>query len=169
MCKVPPGTLQGFHSFGPGAEDDAPGSAKTFPDFPCVSQMLGGPSLRLGILVERLCDTPRIGWTGKDTGRLVTWEFPLRIDHGPRLYVCQAPNAFICVSSVAPPKHQMRLYVCHQMRLYVCHQMRLYVCHQMRLYVCHQMRLYVCHQMRLLMQRSSLRSLTFARFARTFF
>ena len=89
--------------------------------------------------------------------------------HGPRLYVCQAPNAFICVSSVAPPKHQMRLYVCHQMRLYVCHQMRLYVCHQMRLYVCHQMRLYVCHQMRLLMQQSSLRSLTFARFARTFF
>ena len=41
--------------------------------------------------------------------------------HGPRLYVCQAPNAFICVSGVAPPKHQMRLYVCHQMRLYVCH------------------------------------------------
>ena len=89
--------------------------------------------------------------------------------HGPRLYVCQAPNAFICVSGLAPPKHQMRLYVCHQMRLYVCHQMRLYVCHQMRLYVCHQMRLYVCHQMCLLTQRSSLRSLTFARFARTFF
>ena len=71
----------------------------------------------------------------------------------PRFFVCQAPNAFICVSSVAPPKHQMRLYVCHQMRLYVCHQMRLYVCHQMRLYV--------CHQMRLLMQRSSLRSHVF--------
>ena len=33
----------------------------------------------------------------------------------------------------------------------------------------HQMRLYVCHQMRLPSpQRSSLRSLTFARFARTF-
>ena len=61
--------------------------------------------------------------------------------HGLRLYVCQAPNAFICVSGGAPPKHQMRLYVCHQMRFYVCHQMRLYVCHQMRLYVCHQMRL----------------------------
>ena len=91
------------------------------------------------------------------------------IAHGPRLYVCQAPNAFICVSGLAPPKHQMRLYVCHQMRLYVCHQMRLYVCHQMRLYVCHQMRLYVCHQMCLLTQRCSLRSLTFARFARTFF
>ena len=88
-------------------------------------------------------------------------------------------TSLICVSSPkcvymcvrrCPPKHQMRLYVCHQMRLYVCHQMRLHVCHQMRLYVCHQMRLYVCHQMRLLNpQRSSLRSLTFARFARTFF
>ena len=77
---------------------------------------------------------------------------------------------YMCVRRCPPPKHQMRLYVCHQMRLYVCHQMRLYVCHQMRLYVCHQMRLYVCHQMRLLNpQRSSLRSLTFARFARTFF
>ena len=27
---------------------------KTFPDIPCVSQMLGGPSLRLGIPIERL-------------------------------------------------------------------------------------------------------------------
>ena len=68
------------------------------------------------------------------------------LSHGPRLCVCQAPNAFICVSGVAPPKHQMRLCVCHQMRLYVCHQMRLQN-----------------------PQRSSLRSLTFARFARTFF
>ena len=82
--------------------------------------------------------------------------------HGPRLYVCQAPKAPVRVSRPCSPKHQMRLYVCHQMRLYVCHQMRLYVCHQMRLYVCHQMRL-------LNPQRSSLRSLTFARFARTFF
>ena len=56
--------------------------------------------------------------------------------HGPRLCVCQAPNASICVSDVARPKHQMRLYVCHQMRLHVCHL---------------------------------LRSLTFARFARTCF
>ena len=62
-----------------------------------------------------------------------------------RLYVCQA---------LSPPKHQMRLHVCHQMRLYVCHQMRSHVCHQMRL---------------LNLQRSSLRSLIFARFARTFF
>ena len=58
--------------------------------------------------------------------------------HGPRLYVCQAPNAFICVSGLAP-KHQMRLYVPNA---FVCvsglapkHQMRFHVCHQMRLYV----------------------------------
>ena len=64
--------------------------------------------------------------------------------------MCVKPQMRLHVSSVAPPKHQMRLYVCHQMRLYVCHQMRLHV----------------CHQMRLLTPRSSLRSLTFARFAR---
>ena len=34
---------------------------KTFPDIPCVSQMLGGPSLRLGIPIERLCIPPGIG------------------------------------------------------------------------------------------------------------
>ena len=42
--------------------------------------MLGGPSLRLGIQQERLSIPSGIGWGGKDTGRLVTWEFPLRID-----------------------------------------------------------------------------------------
>ena len=84
-------------------------------------------------------------------------------------HFCDVPwTSLICVSSPKcvymcvrrcppppPPKHQMRLYVCHQMRLYVCHQIRLYVCHQMR---------YALNP-----QRSSLRSLTFARFARTFF
>ena len=62
-------------------------------------------------------------------------------------------------------------YTCvkHQRRLYVCQGFALPK-HQMRLYVCHQMRSYVCHQMRLPSpQRSSLRSLTFARFAGTFF
>ena len=59
--------------------------------------------------------------------------------------VSSTKGAYTCVRAL-PPKHQMRLYVCHQMRLHVCHQMRL-----------------------LSPQRSSLRSLTFARFARTFF
>ena len=54
--------------------------AKTFPDIPCVSQMLGGPSLRLGIPIERLSIPPGIGWGGKDTGWLVTWKCPLRTD-----------------------------------------------------------------------------------------
>ena len=52
---------------------------KRFPIYH-VSQMLGGPSLRLGIPIERLSIPPGIGWGGKDTDRLVTWEFPLRID-----------------------------------------------------------------------------------------
>ena len=35
--------------------------AKTFPDIPRVSQMLGGPSLRLSIPIERLSSPPGIG------------------------------------------------------------------------------------------------------------
>ena len=54
--------------------------AKTFPDVPCGSQMLGGPSLRLGIFVERLSIPSGIGWGGNDTGWLATREFPLRTD-----------------------------------------------------------------------------------------
>ena len=53
---------------------------KTFPDIPCVSQMLGGPSLRRGDTKECLNIPSGIGCGGKDTGRLVTWEFPLRTD-----------------------------------------------------------------------------------------
>ena len=58
---------------------------------------------------------------------------------------------------------------------YTCvkHQRPLYVCQGLALPPLpkkHQMRLYVCHQMRLPSpQRSSLRSFSFARFARTFF
>ena len=42
--------------------------------------MLGGPSLRLGIPIERLSIPPGTGWSGKNTGWLVTWECPLRTD-----------------------------------------------------------------------------------------
>ena len=42
--------------------------------------MLGGPSLRLGIPIERLSIPPGIGRGGKNTAWLVTWEFPLRTD-----------------------------------------------------------------------------------------
>ena len=51
--------LHGINSCGQGAEEDATGSAKTFPDIPCVSQMLGGPCLRLGIPFERLSSTTK--------------------------------------------------------------------------------------------------------------
>ena len=42
--------------------------------------MLGGPSLRRGDTKECLNIPSGIGWGGNDTGRLVTWEFPLRTD-----------------------------------------------------------------------------------------
>ena len=43
---------------------------KTFPDIPCVSQMLGGPSLRLGTPIERLSIPSGIGWGRNDTGNV---------------------------------------------------------------------------------------------------
>ena len=59
--------------------------------------------------------------------------------HGPRLCVCQAPNAFICVRRCPPPNTKC-VYMCVTKCVCMCHQMRSHVCHQMRLYVCHQMR-----------------------------
>ena len=53
---------------------------KTFPDIPCVSQTHGGPSLRHGTPKEGLNNPSGIGCGGTDTGRLVTWEFPLQTD-----------------------------------------------------------------------------------------
>ena len=103
-----------------------------FEKFPAHVTRWEGAGLHLCAIVVVCVLVQQFGWCTQAFGIGVCGK-----THGPRLYVCQAPNAFICVSSVAPPKHQMRLYVCHQMRLYVCHQMRLYVCHQMRLYVCH--------------------------------
>ena len=37
------------------------GLQKKFPDIPCVSEILGGPFLRLGIPIERLSIPPGIG------------------------------------------------------------------------------------------------------------
>ena len=53
---------------------------KTFPVLTCVSQMLGGPSLRRDDTKECLNIPSGIGWGGKDTDRLATWECPLRTD-----------------------------------------------------------------------------------------
>ena len=45
---------------------------KTFPNIPCVSQMRGGPFLRLDILKDRLSIPPESGWDGKDTKWVAT-------------------------------------------------------------------------------------------------
>ena len=65
--------------------------------------MLGGPSLRLGIPIERLSIPPGNGCGGKDTGWLVTWEFPLRTDSAS----CKSLESFIqfisfCNSCILP-------------------------------------------------------------------
>ena len=76
-------SIDEFHwcnSWGKGADEDACGFAKTFPDIPCVSQMLGGPSLRHGVTKECLNIPSGIGCAGNDTDRLVKWKLPLRID-----------------------------------------------------------------------------------------
>ena len=75
--------------------------------------------------------------------------------HGPRLYVCQAPNAFICVSSVALPNTKC-VYMCVTKCVYVCVTKCVHMCVTKSVHMC------VTNS-----QRSSLRSLTFARFART--
>ena len=59
-------------------------------------------------------------------------------------YMCvKPPNAFICVSGVAPPKHQVRLYVCHQMRLYVCHQ-NAFICVPPNAFICVSPNAFIC-------------------------
>ena len=53
---------------------------KTFPGTPCVSQILGGLSLRLGIPRERLSIPPGSWKSWKIAGWLETWDCPLRTD-----------------------------------------------------------------------------------------
>ena len=44
-----------------------------------------------------------------------------RYSHGPRLYVCQAPNAFICVSGVAPsPSQTPNAFICVSPNAFIC-------------------------------------------------
>ena len=50
--------IHGLIPPGLGAEEDAVGFTKKIPDIPCVSQMSGGLSLRLGIPTERLKSPP---------------------------------------------------------------------------------------------------------------
>ena len=53
---------------------------KCFLVYHVCPKMLGGPSLRLGTPKEQLSIPSGIGLGGNDTGRLETWEFPLRVD-----------------------------------------------------------------------------------------
>ena len=53
---------------------------KRFPIYHMCPKCLAAHSLRLGITIERLSIPPGNGWGGKDTGRLVSWECPLRTD-----------------------------------------------------------------------------------------
>ena len=95
--------LHGFNSCRWGAEEDAAGFAKTFPDIPCVSQMLGGPSLRLGIPKERLSIPLGVGRGVKDTGWLVTWECPLRTDSASSTYLASSIQLiWFCNSCILP-------------------------------------------------------------------
>ena len=49
--------------------------------------------------------------------------------HGPRLYVCQAPNAFICVSSVAPPPPLTpNAFKCVSPNAFVCVSPNAFIC-----------------------------------------
>ena len=77
--------------------------------------------------------------------------------HGPRLYVCQAPNAFICVSGVCPSQTPNAFICVSPNAFYMCVTKCVYMC------------VTKCVHMCVTSQQSSLRSLTFARFARTFF
>ena len=45
----------------------------------CMAALLCGAAVRMGLNIPS-----GIGCGGKDTGRLVTWEFPLRTDSAPR-------------------------------------------------------------------------------------
>ena len=91
------------------------------------------------------------------------------VKHQRRSYVCQG---------LAPPNTKCAHSCCHQMRSYVLSP-NAFIRVSPNAFIrvspnalvrVHQMRLYVCHQMRLPSpQRSSFRSLTFVRFARTFF
>ena len=60
--------VHGLNPPGQGAEDDATGFTKPFPNKPCVSQMSGGLSLRLSIPTERLSIPPGSRKDGKNTG-----------------------------------------------------------------------------------------------------
>ena len=57
------------------------------------------------------------------------------IFHGPRLYVCQAPNAFICVSGVAPPQTP-NAFVCVSPNAFICVSPNAFLCVSPNAFIC---------------------------------
>ena len=89
--------------------------------------MLGGPSLRLGIPFERLNIPPGIGWGGKDTGWLVTWEFPLRTDSAS----WKSPESFkqlnsFCNSCILPVSSRIVSWSSTNLRLAIVSKVELW-------------------------------------------
>ena len=71
---------QGLSPCGWGAEEEAVGFTKTFPEKPCVSQLSGGLSLWHSNPTERLGTPPGSRKGVSNAGRLGTWNNPLRTD-----------------------------------------------------------------------------------------
>ena len=90
---------------------------RTFPDIPCVSQILGGLSLRLGIPRERLSIPPGSGKGGKNAGWLVTWDCPLRTDSASSMLLLFSVSLFFkwCLKMKDSPFEHFLLVV-HRVR-----------------------------------------------------
>ena len=85
-------------------------------------------------------------------------------------YMCVKPQMRLYVCQTLPLPNTKCVYMCVTKCVYMCVTKCVYMCVTKCVYMCvTKCVLHVCHQMCLLTQRSSLRSLTFARFARTFF
>ena len=55
--------------------------------------------------------------------------------HGPRLYVCQAPNAFICVSGVAPLQTP-NAFICVSPNAFICVSPNAFICVSPNAFIC---------------------------------
>ena len=57
------------------------------------------------------------------------------VDHGPRLYVCHAPNAFICVSGVAPFQTP-NAFMCVSPNAFICVSPNAFICVSPNAFIC---------------------------------
>ena len=63
--------------------------------------------------------------------------------HGPRLYVCQAPNAFICVSGVAPLQTS-NAFICVSPNAFICVSPNAFICVSPNAFICVSPNAFVC-------------------------